>query len=269
MPVRAGRKWRVLTVEELSSSAALSCIVREMRSESCAHIWRNLASTDTAERAAVELLEWEQQKRPTTLFAYYGNRADGGRDLWGAATVSDRVSKDFIHDGFPVLARAYVRRQYRNLGLYRMMLEHRYRYCQRRWGRALRAIHLGSASPAVVAAATAESAISSHFQRICVEALRVQGKSMTVNAFLSFQPCYLDSIRAAFDRAKSLYLCPQLAALHVATEELLACKNGMDIFTLRELYLRAKDDGAWIEELSVLEGVLAFCDFLTPEVKHG
>jgi hypothetical protein len=126
--------------------------------------------------------------RPTRVFTYF--RRDGaGAHAVAVATVSDRVTRDFPFDGMPVLARAYIRPADRKQGLYAVMLRHRLGYCAGRWGKSLRAIHLGTASPAIE-----RSLRRSHDGLVAFLGNENLGEAGYVRALLALTESYLEQL---------------------------------------------------------------------------
>ena len=58
----------------------------------------------------------------------------------GVAAVAERIRADFPYEGFPVMARAYVRHAYRGMGFYPGIVRQRLDYCVQEWGSRLRAV---------------------------------------------------------------------------------------------------------------------------------
>ena len=77
------------------------------------------------------LLSEENEIRPTTTFTYYGLDARQQVIPVAVATVADRISSRFPYDGFPVIARAYIAREFRGIGLYPFLVRHRLDHCVR------------------------------------------------------------------------------------------------------------------------------------------
>ncbi len=92
--------------------------------------------------------EWlhakEQARRPTTIYFYTSLLGE----LVGVGAVANRIHRGFLHDGFPVIARAYVRPSRCGQGIYSAMLDHRLRECHA-LGDELHGIHIGTANAKV------------------------------------------------------------------------------------------------------------------------
>ena len=73
-----------IEVREEFAPDAIAAVLEEMRSEDCVHSWRSFAGDGHIGVEAVDALRaWEQQKRPTAFFMYYGVRAGDQRELIG------------------------------------------------------------------------------------------------------------------------------------------------------------------------------------------
>jgi len=131
----------------------LSVFMRELAEEPCTHSWRTkvLEGSETSDSDLVHrVLAEDRSRRPTRLFTYLGRRRDGTLEPVAVAAISDRVCATFEYDGFPVLARSFIRRAYRGKDLYPIVLKDRIEFCKKYWGANLKAIHLGSADERVV-----------------------------------------------------------------------------------------------------------------------
>lgn len=164
-------------------------LLAELRRERAVHSWRWLAPRGGLK----ELLAAEARLRPGVVYAYYAERRDGARELVASAAAAERVSAAFPHDGFPVIARGFVRRRYRGDGLYAALLAHRVRACRRAWGARLEAIHLGSANPRVWRAISGGGG-RAKFVPIGVETLGAGG--CRVRDFASFTPAFARRLRS-------------------------------------------------------------------------
>ena len=258
-----------LTRRERFDPEAMALILAEMRDDHCVHSWHNFTQEPSISRAAERLFEWEMQKRPTVFFFYSIVDPDGRRNIVAAATISERVTNEFPFDGFPVIARCYVRRQFRGKGIYAALMRDRYQYCVQRWGAQLKAIHLGSSSPAVVHVATNPDVINPTFRKVCMERLQVRDQIFHVHDLLSFQPSYAERLRAAViptgdcvagHRGKEV-----LTQMRESLEHLLNGTGQTDIFHLRELQNQAREVGhRSVVENADLQGLLAFCNAFSP-----
>jgi GNAT superfamily N-acetyltransferase len=188
--------WSALHAEDRHIAVRLPPLLQELRLESCAHSWRQHLPTSGAVDVSVAeaLLDDEEAARPTKTFVYVAKRLDGSDEVVAAASISERINGDFPHDGFPVLARCYVRPNYRGRGLYGVILRHRFEYCLQRWGEELRAIHLGSGDASVWWVATRLEAFSPAFLHIGHEDLEVAGTVHDVRDLLAFAPAYVQRL---------------------------------------------------------------------------
>ncbi|MEE2779497.1 MAG: hypothetical protein VYE15_03165 [Myxococcota bacterium] len=188
--------WSALHAEDRHIAVRLPPLLQELRLEPCAHSWRHHLPTSGAVDASVAevLLDEEEAVRPTKTFVYVAKRLDGSDEIVAAASVSERIKSSFPYEGFPVLARCYVRPNYRGRGLYGVILRHRFEYCLQRWGDELRAIHLGSGDTSVWWVATRLEAFSPPFLHIGHEDLEVAGTIHDVRDLLAFSPAYVQRL---------------------------------------------------------------------------
>lgn len=181
----------------------LASILDELEKDTCIHSWQGylagshvVSGTDRV-RA---LLEADQAQRPTQVFVYVGVREDESVEPVGVAAVAERIRLDFPHEGFPVIARAYIRHAYRGQGFYPSIVRHRLDYCVQEWGSQLRAVHLGSADPVVWRSVARGPLFSAPFLFVGTEELRVGEATHRVRDFLAFTPGYkrelLDTLEA-------------------------------------------------------------------------
>lgn len=178
-----------LTARARLDEDALRIILEEMVNDSCAHSWRRYASCTGAitQQSVSDLIECENRLRPTTFFTYYTMQG-AHREVVGIATVAERIHMSFPHDGFPVIARSFIRHRYRGCGLYRAMLQHRMDYCQDLFGARLRGIHLGTKHPAVRHVASRLDGPVSTFAHIGYESLDIGCEVELMPDYLAFAP---------------------------------------------------------------------------------
>lgn len=175
-------------------------LLGELRGEDCVHTW-----AETADAASIDgdpvtaVLAQEAVRRPTLVVSYLGIRADGSFELVAVGSVAERISRTFPFEGFPVIARCYVRQRFRGAGLYRYLLAQRLQLCQRLCGSQLKAIHLGSVNPCVLHAA-ASGAVGERFVRVGEENLCTGDQWHRVAALLLFVPAFARSVREALDQ---------------------------------------------------------------------
>lgn len=263
--------WSKVEAREGFHPEAIRRVLDDLRAEACAHSWRTFAVRGSDPRAVDALIAWEQHKRPTVMFAYMGIDAVGNEDVIGVGAVSDRISANFPFHGFPVIARCYVRPPYRGLRLYTAFLSHRYRYCQRRWGGALRAVHLGTANSAVHQVVTNPALITPPFRKVGVEALRVEHQVLPVAAYLAFQDDYASALVAAADhrRAELPAARAGLERLRKALTALIEGSPEADLFHVRAIARAIAAQVGWsgAEFGDAINGLLAFSDAITPYTK--
>lgn len=126
----------------------LRAVLTTLKHEEVAHTWRKYDVDDTDCAATLRVIE--NDRRPTLIIGYYGVNHDGSYALLAVGTIAERISQNFAHDGFPVVARCCVNPTYRGRGLYRIVLSHRIELCFRLWGSELKGIHLGTSNPRIV-----------------------------------------------------------------------------------------------------------------------
>jgi GNAT superfamily N-acetyltransferase len=259
--------WRAIIAEQGVREADFAVIVDEMRGEKCVHSWLDFTKTEAPIAKLVEaLIDWELRKRPTIFFRYFGAHADGTRELIGVGTVAKRVRNDFPYDGFPVVARCYLRRPFRGHGIYASLLRHRYYFCQQHWRERLKAIHLGSTNRRVLETVTDAAIVSPPFRRVCTELLTVKGETHVVNDFLAFQPAYEGRLRKA---AEALAASSTSARLAESLCDLLDGGDRYDVFHVRDLWSDAvaKDSALAKAHGADLDGLAAFCRVFTPPLR--
>jgi GNAT superfamily N-acetyltransferase len=166
-----------------------------LRREECAHSWRNIEARRMG--SAQDLLEWENELRPTDLLFFYAEHAGELRFVAGSA-VAARISNEFPHEGFCVLSRCYIMPEFRGRGIYRDILQYRLDYCVRRFGPGLSAIHIGTADPRVARVITRVSRPGwPPFIHLGEEELHVSADTRTVDDYLMLTPAYLRRLEAA------------------------------------------------------------------------
>ncbi len=200
--------WRRLVACSAADAApSLGPLLGALRDEDCVHSWKaHLPPTGPCDVAAVtRLLAAERARRPTVAFAYIAEAQTGGREVVAVGCVSSRLRADLSAVGFPVLARCFVRRQWRGRGLYRAVLSHRLAWCEARWGAELRAVHLGTADPAVWKVATTDDTLGPPFLHIGDEDLVVGDDVHAVHDLLRFSSPYAACLLA---EARALEAAP-------------------------------------------------------------
>jgi GNAT superfamily N-acetyltransferase len=187
--------WRCLEARPNPPHTLWRSLLEELRLEGSIHTWReHLPVTGRIDAACVQaLMDREDALRPTLTFAYVAVLADGSEEVVASGTISERVRANFPFQGFPVLARCFVRPIYRRRGLYRHILSHRLGYCLDRWGSELKAIHLGSANRAVWEAVALHGGFSLNFVHVGDEDLEVSRQVHRVPALLAFHPRFYEA----------------------------------------------------------------------------
>jgi GNAT superfamily N-acetyltransferase len=265
--------WRSVVAEIGPSPSAIATILTEMRDESCVHSWKAFAPRDpsAAYDAVQPLVSWERALRPTTFFTYYGIRDDGSQEVIGVGTVSDRIHHGFAYEGFPVIARCYIRKPFRGRGLYYELLNHRTRYCAEHWGDRLCAIHLGSASKEVWKSVTQGAVVEPPFRHVANERLDVGGSFFEIRDFLSFHGSYARALCAPL----STDSCPagvasnlrSRALLHQISNHLNAMVHGHGFHSIDQLagLVEAAAEAGWSprDAHPAMASLLAFGEALT------
>jgi hypothetical protein len=178
------------SVEPTDLDQLFDCLGRE----NCVHSWRNIEVRHR--RSVHDLLEWENALRPTELFFFYIEHADGLRLVAGSA-VAARISNEFPHAGFCVLSRCYITPEFRGRGFYRDVLRYRLGHCLRRFGPELSAVHIGTADPRVAGVITRVSRPGwPPFIHLGEEKLHVSAQTRTVDDYIMLAPAYLRRLEA-------------------------------------------------------------------------
>ena len=247
---------------------ALHIILDEMMSDACAHSWRRYVtrSGEIQCQAVSDLIEHENKLRPTTFFTYYIMNG-GRREVVGVATVAERIDMAFPHDGFPVIARSFIRHRYRGYGLYRAMLQHRIDYCLDFFGARLRGVHLGTKHPAVRHVASRLTGPVSNFAHIGYESLDLGTETELMPDYLAFAPHFAEQLilraqavarrAGTLDAARLVELAQQLPAQGLGERgygRLLAIVDGLRSSTGMDL-TDASTGGPWTELLDFFASI--------------
>lgn len=180
----------------------LASILEELERDTCIHSWQGHLAL-AGEAGGIErvraLLEADQAQRPTQVFVYVGVGQDGDVEPIGVAAVAERIRADFPVEGFPVMARAYIRHRYRGMGFYPCIVRQRLDYCVQEWGSRLRAVHLGSADPTVWRTVSRGPLFSAPFLFVGTEELHVGDETHRVRDFLAFTPAFLADLMETLD----------------------------------------------------------------------
>lgn len=192
--------WRRLEVTTACVPSLLGPLARALRAEEgVAHAWRTPLvrwGEASAEALAERLYAHAHAERPTRLFTYAGIDRAGRRVPAGFGAVSERVVAGFPHEGFPVLARAFVAPEARGAGLYGALLAHRLRCGRQQAGDTLRAVHLGTSSRGVQRAVEVGPWGGLRFVHVGDEALPVASRFHEVRDYLAFSPEYAARLKA-------------------------------------------------------------------------
>ncbi len=143
------------------------------------------------------LIQLENQKRPTFIFSYYGN----DQEYIGSATIALKINNNFQHDGFPVIARAFIREKYRNYRLYFPILLDRIQFCEQHLGDELRGIHMGSNNPRIYGLTMRKRFLD--FIHIGSEILKGEKDSPIVRDFIKPYPKLITSVNNELSRRES------------------------------------------------------------------
>jgi len=192
--LEALRAARVRAVPD-PTAGSLVPLLADLAAEDCGHSWRTslrLAPSQDDILRATHVLDREHRARPTTVWSYVADRHDGPVTI-AVATLSERVRSDFPHDGFPVLARAYVRPEARGHGLYPHLVRHRLVRCQARWGRRLQAVHIGAADRPVDLTVNRQD-LPLRFVHVGDESLQVNERTWTVRDYVAFTPAFVGAL---------------------------------------------------------------------------
>lgn len=226
-----------------------------MRAERGAHSWRNFALDGSLD----ELQKWENALRPTTLFFYYEQEGPPGESrsrLLGAASVADKIHRDFPHSGFPILARCFILPAFRGHGLYRRIVQQRLDFCHSRFGDDLKAIHLGTADPRVVHHITARPGAPVRFLRIGSQVVRAGDEDCLVGAFLHVTPTFTQALVQPLQANAP----PLVRALQECLAQLLAGAPGEHALTIAQGLAAAQASGGLADRnVSALMQLLALC----------
>lgn len=189
--------WTHFRADTQVENAVLEIFLSELSVEDCGHSWRNFLSEKSVgdgTENVVERLHRALTIRPTALFVYMATRLDGAEEAVALATISDRVNRTFQHEGFPVLARCFIRPAFRGLGLYPHLVRHRLGLCRSYWGERLRAIHLGAANTNVLASLKQISEWDNGLTHVGDEMLQVAERSYQVVDLLALTNPYRSAL---------------------------------------------------------------------------
>jgi hypothetical protein len=249
---------RIWARPSLDPSAAV--VLAELGAESCGHSWRGAlhgVSPDQPEALVASVIKQVEATRPTTLYTYWGQSAQGESPI-AVAALSSHVAHDFHCAGFPVVARCVIRRCYRGHGLYPHLLRHRLDLCRALWGSELRAIHIGAADPAVLATLSRQLTDAYSFSCVGVERLEVAGERFWVPDFLAATPKFRADLARELQDSD-----PRIARLAIQVQAFLTQgASAVSYLTLKEAVRTAKQGhgAGWWASCPNLKALLGLCD---------
>jgi len=240
--------------------AGATVLLAELKVERCGHSWRSaLVGVDDKDSAGlVKAVETAAAAaRPTTFFTYWGQGEKTEAPI-AIAALSSHVSHGFSRDGFPVIARCFVRRCYRGEGLYPYLLRHRLDLCHSLWGADLRAVHIGAADPAVVATLSRQDPKEMSFACVGLERLLVAGESFRVPDFLAATPSFRRDLAQELRDSD-----PKIARLSQKVESFLT--QGASVVSYGALQravqaAKSTHGAAWWQGCGNLDSLMALCD---------
>ena len=249
--------WSRLVASARLDHGDVRTLLQEVTAESCAHSWR----TCNPQWDAALLTAWENQRRPTEIIGYYGVTSGGRRQLVGVGTVAHAIDRQFPYTGFPVLARAFIRPGYRGHGLYARLLDHRLSFCHRRWGSALRAVHMGSLEPRVWRVIARARPDWPPFVHVGDEELIIRGQPHVVRDFVMFTPGFGQSLLATAGAPDSEVPEPVCALRDCLARMLRAEPGGHHYHRVSDAYERACAGTDWFthHDPAPIEQFLALC----------
>ncbi|HEY0556763.1 MAG TPA: hypothetical protein VGG20_21080 [Thermoanaerobaculia bacterium] len=242
-----------LVVSETASPDELRRLLESLRQENCVHSWRNFGPGGTVK----QLLDWENERRPTVLFFFRLERG-GATRMVAASAVADRVNRDFPHAGFPVLGRCCIMPEFRSRGFYRQVLQHRLEYCRAEYGDGLNAIHVGAVNERIAHVIT-DHGLSGwpRFIHLGEEELNVAGDFRRVGAYLLLLPQFLHRMQASLAGADAPPCVVELRSALARTESDDVRNLGL---LVKEKFAEARRLG-WLDgrDCRDIEQLLLFC----------
>jgi GNAT superfamily N-acetyltransferase len=245
-----------LLVQSSAEPSELRRLFDCLQREDCAHSWRNVEAG--RRRSAQDLLEWENELRPTELFFFYVEQA-GELRLAAGSTVAARISNEFPHAGFCVLSRCYVMPEFRGRGFYRDILRHRLDHCCKRFGPTLSAVHIGTVDPRVARVITRVSRPGwPPFVHLGKEKLHVCSQTRAVNDYVMLAPAYMRRLQAGL-AGRDAPAC--VAELRRALEMLRGAEPARDLgLRVKRCFAEARAQGLFdAHEAAPFEELMAFC----------
>jgi GNAT superfamily N-acetyltransferase len=249
-----GAATEQLVASDFIDPCNLRRLLESVVAEDCAHSWRNAGPDQTLEG----LLGWENRLRPTRVF-FFSLKRGGQSRLVGAAAVAERLTQDFPHRGFCVLARCFILPEYRGQGLYRRILHYRLEHCKALFGDQLNAVHLGSVNERVT------QVISNHgipgwpnFIHLGEEELWLAGHVHLVGAYMLL-------VRSFVEKLEGALWGPDAPAAIIELRQALSRIGSADVRNWGMLIKRASEEGrslGWFgtREPRELSQLLQFCE---------
>lgn len=167
-------------------SNGISVLKKEIMDCEKAHSWKSI-SIDSFNFDTI--VDFENGKRPSFIFSYYGD----GETFLGTGCISSKISHSFSFEGFPIISRAFIQEDFRNIRLYEPILCHRIKACEALIGDNLLGIHFGSNNPRIFSLVRKNSNYLG-FNHIGSEILKVNNNSPLVHDFLKPYPNFFRSI---------------------------------------------------------------------------
>ena len=257
-PVLHDLGWTSLVARRRLQDGDVRALLQAVALENCAHSWRKCNPL----WGTALLTAWENEHRPTEIIGYYGVLPDGSTEIAGMATIAHSINRHFPHVGFPVLARAFIRPEYRDRGLYARILDHRLSFCHRYWGPALKAVHMGSREPKVWHVIGRRHSGWSPFVHVGNEELVIRGQTEMVRGFLSFTPSFGRALLTAAGERGTPAPDPVLELRQCLIQMLQAEPGGHHYECIGAAYDRVRASTDWFDwhDTGALEQFITLCE---------
>ncbi|MBC7743450.1 MAG: hypothetical protein H7061_14735 [Bdellovibrionaceae bacterium] len=141
-------KLKFIEVRSSASDKDIFNFLHCLQTDDCVHSWNNISMT-SAQGALEKLNNYENRIRDTQMFFYYGHTYHNTVEIIAAGCIAHKISHNYKYEGYPVIARCFIRPEFRNLRLYFPILQHRFEYCISLYGKRLKGIHMGTQNPRV------------------------------------------------------------------------------------------------------------------------
>ncbi len=178
--------WRRVVATSQARCEDLILLFNELKQGGYSHTWKWFDALNSGP-ILNNLQVFENQRRPTHLFFYYGEKGSGERVFFAAGAVAEKICHSFSHVGFPVISRCYTLKNFRNNRFYHTLLRHRFEFCQQLFGPRLKGVHLGTSNPRV-SAAIRKGLLKPNFLYVGQEEL--EGKNEIVDDFVAITENY-------------------------------------------------------------------------------